>query len=251
MFQTHMQAPKILSLVLAIGLLQVERSAAQTLDYDWLNIPCIDNLNCDNGCSACNLPADVPVNFFGTNVLWVGMDVCPHPITTANNAVYTTGWPIEPQAGVYMGISTATLGDVHIDSVVIRHRRSEDGPQRLRVQFSNDVMQAPTLLGDVDVTQTYEETVFTDLGCLNATPGSDFRGFVLRMQAFQGGAGDWQIDAMRVVTSPCAAQVGIAENFQRDLEEGTRSYVDVLGRPIQGQPAPGLYIGGRKRVQVL
>jgi hypothetical protein len=246
-----MQAPKILSIILFAGTLYAGRACAQTLNYDWLNVPCIDNLNCWNGCSACNLPADAPANFFGTNVLWEGMDVCPHPITIANNAVYTTGWPIEPQSGVFVGLSTATLGDVHIDSVVIRHRRSADGPQRLRVQFSNDVMQAPTLLGDVDVTQTYEETVFTDLGCLNANPGSEFRGFVLRMQAYQGGAGDWQIDAMRIVTTPCAAQVGIAENFQRDLEEGTRQYVDVLGRPIQGQPAPGLYIGGRKRVQVL
>lgn len=224
---------------------------AQTLDYEWLNMPCTDNLNCDNGCSACNLPGDAPANFFGTSVQWVGMDVCPHPITTANNAVYTTAWPITVDPTVYVGVSTVTLADVKIDSIVIRHRRSADGPQRLRVQYSNDAMQVPTVIGDLDVTQTYEEAIFTDLGCLAVTQGTDYRGFILRMQAYQRSeAGNWQLDAMRIVTSPCNAQVGIAEDFQRKLEE-SGTYVDVLGRPVKGQPAPGMYIGGRKRIQVL
>jgi hypothetical protein len=102
----------------------------------------------------------------------------------------------------------------------------------------------------VEVTQTYEEAIFTDLGCLASADGSDYRGFILRLQAYQGGDGNYQIDAMRVVTSPCNSQVGIAENFQRKLGE-SRTYVDVLGRPVKGQPAPGMYIGGRKRIQVL
>lgn len=244
-----MQNSFFLSLGLAFGL--ATSAHAQTLHYDWLNVPCMDNLNCWNGCSACNLPEEIPANFFGMSMLWVGVDVCPHPITTANNAVYTSGWSIEPSPSMYVGVSTATLENIRIDSVILRHRRAADGPQRLKVQFSNDVMQVPTLVGDVGITENFEETVITDLGCLTQVTGSDYRGFVLRMQAYQGGAGEWQLDAMRIVATPCEAQVGISENFQRDLGEQNTNMVDVLGRPVNGQPAPGLYIGGRKRVQVL
>lgn len=227
-------------------------STAQTLDYQWLNQPCADNLNCSNGCSACNLPAGGSLTFIGANVIWSGMDVCPHPINTGDNAVYTTNWPIDPTPMVYVGLSAVTMEDVQIDSIIIRHRRSADGPQRVRLMYSNDAMQAPDVIGDVESTQTYEESVFTDLGCLTQTQGSDYSGFQLRIQAYQGGAdGNWQLDAMRIVARPCgAAQVGIAENFQRALQESS-TYVDVLGRPVKGQPAPGMYIGGRKRVQVL
>jgi hypothetical protein len=151
---------------------------------------------------------------------------------------------------VYVGLSTVTLEDVQVDSIIIRHRRSSDGPQRLRVHFANDAMQVPITLGDVDVTQTYEETVFTDLGCLVLNEGADYAGFQLRLQAYQGGEGNWQLDAMRIVTSPCnATQVGIGENFQRPLD-GYVSRMDVLGRPVFGQPAPGVYVGSRKRVQL-
>lgn len=245
-----MQRISLLSLTCALALLSGSLVKAQTLSYDWLNVPCADNLNCSNGCSACNLPGVIPANFFGTSVQWVGMDVCPHPITIANNAIYTTAWPIEVDPTVYVGLSAVTLEDVKVDSIIIRHRRAADGPQRLRVQYSNDAMQVPDVIGDVDVTQTYEEAIFTDLGCLASTQGTDYRGFILRLQAYQGGEGNYQIDAMRIVTSPCSAQVGIAENFQRRLQE-SGTYVDVLGRPVKGQPAPGMYIGGRKRIQVL
>ncbi len=245
-----MQRYPLLSLIGVLALLTSPSIMGQTLSYDWLNVPCADNLNCSNGCSACNLPADGPVNFFGTGVQWVGMEVCPHPISTANNAVYTTAWPIEVDPTVYVGLSTVTLEDVRIDSIIVRHRRAADGPQRLSVQYSPDAMQVPDVIGDVDVTQTYEDAVFTDLGCLATTQGTDYRGFILRLHAYQGGEGNYQLDAMRIVTSPCNAQVGIAEDFQRKLEE-SGTYVDVLGRPVKGQPAPGMYLGGRKRIQVL
>jgi len=236
--------------VLATALLLWNGAAqAQTLSYGWLNFPCADNLNCGNGCSSCNLPDDAPANFFGTSVLWYGMDVCPHPINPADNAVYTTGWPIEPDPAVYVGLSVVTLENVQVDSIIIRHRRGQNGPQRLLVKYTNDAQQVPVTLGDVDIVPAWQETVFTDLGCLAPT-GSDYQGFQLRLQAYQGGEDNWQLDAMRIVTSPCSVtQVGIAENFQRNLQE-SGTYVDVLGRPVMGQPAPGVYVGARKRVQV-
>ncbi len=227
--------------------------SAQTLNYQWLNLPCMDNLNCaSNGCSACNLPDGGTATLIGTNVNWVGVDVCPHPVSVANNAVYTEGWPMEPQPMVYVGLSAVAMEAVQIDSIIIRHRRSANGPQRLRVQYSNDAMQVAETIGDVEISVDYIETIFTDLGCLAADENSTYSGLQLRMQAYQGGAeGNWQLDELRVVATPCqtSGQVGIAENFQRDLQ-GSRTYVDVLGRPVGGTPAPGVYIGGRKRVQI-
>lgn len=228
-------------------------STAQTLNYAWLNLPCMDNLNCTaNGCSACNLPDGGTATFIGTNVNWVGVDVCPHPVSVANNAVYTTGWPMEPQPMVYVGLSAVSMQPVQIDSVIFRHRRSADGPQRVRIQYSNDVMQVAETIGDVEIGTEYEETIFTDLGCLAPNEGSVYSGLQLRFQAYQGGAeGNWQLDELRIVATPCqtAGQVGIAENFERALQE-SGTYVDVLGRPVKGQPAPGVYIGARKRVQI-
>lgn len=245
-----MARPSTLSLLLPILCLSGSPSLSQTLDYQWLNQPCGDNLNCSNGCSACNLPAGGSTTFVGANVIWSGLDVCPHPQVLGDNTIYTTGWPISPEPGIYVGLSAASMESVQIDSIIIKHRRAADGPLLLRVQFTNDVMQVPTILGEVEVTQTYQETAFSNLGCLVMGSTSPYSGFQLRMQAYQGGGGNWQLDAMRIVVSPCnAAQVGIAENFQRQLQE-SGTYVDVLGRPVMGQPAPGIYVGARKRVQV-
>ncbi|MBL7937956.1 MAG: hypothetical protein JNL43_01240 [Flavobacteriales bacterium] len=246
-----MARPSTLSLLLPVLCLAASPTFGQTLDYQWLNQPCADNLNCSNGCSACNLPAGATNTFVGANVIWSGLEVCPHPQVLGDNTIYTTGWPIVPDPTVFVGLTAASMESVQIDSIIIRHRRAADGPQRLQVQFTNDVMQVPTTLGEIEVTQTYQETAFSDLGCLVMDNTSQYSGFQLRLRAFQGAGGNWQLDAMRIVASPCnSSQVGIAENFQRQLQE-SGTYVDVLGRPVKGQPAPGVYVGGRKRVQVL
>jgi hypothetical protein len=181
----------------------------------------------------------------------MGVEVCPHPVAVGDNAVFTSNWPMAPHPLVYVGLSAVAMQDVRVDSIIILHRRSADGPQRLRVQYTNDAMQVAETIGDTEIMEQYHETIFTDLGCLAAQSGSAYTGFQLRMQAYQGSTeGSWQLDALRIVATPCnGAQVGITENFQRPLE-GTGTYVDVLGRPVNGQPAPGLYLGSRKRVQV-
>lgn len=223
---------------------------AQTLDYEWLNLPCDQYINCDNGCSACNLPEEGSPIFIGTNVVWTGISTCPHPIATGDNAVYTEGWPIELQPLVWVGLSAFALEPLQIDSIIIRHRRSADGPQRLRISYANDPAQVAEMVDDVEVTQQYQESVVTGLGCLEPAVAGGIAALQIRLQAYQGGAGDWQLDALRIVASPCSTiNVGIPENFQRDLNTN-HGVVDVLGRPVQGQPAPGVYVGNRKRVQL-
>lgn len=228
------------------------RTSGQALVYSWLNVPCDQNLNCDSGCSACNMPTDGSALFMGSGAIWNGVDVCPHPITEADNAVYTSGWPIEADPMVFVGMNAATVQSVQIDSIVIRHRRSADGPQRLRVTYSPDMASVPSVLGETDVTQEFEETVYTDLGCLTLSPNSSIAGLQLRLQGIQGGGGDLQFDEVRIVATPCAAgQVGIPEGLLRTTQNPNGMVVDVLGRPVQERPAPGVYIGGRKRVHIL
>lgn len=226
------------------------QTSAQTLQYDWLNLPCDEYLNCNTGCSACNMPEEGSPNFIGTNVVWTGISTCPHPISTGDNAVYTEGWPIDVQPLIWVGLSAIALEPVQIDSIIIRHRRSPDGPQRLRVSYARNAAQVVEPVAELDVTQQYEESVITDLGCVEPVVEGGYGVLQLRLQAYQGGAGDWQLDALRIVASPCSViSVGITENFQRDLNTN-RSLVDVLGRPVQGQPVPGVYVGSKKRVQI-
>lgn len=239
----------ILPVAFALALLPAMLHA-QTVTYAWLNQPCDQNLNCNTGCSACNLPANGSITFIGTNVVWTGVGVCPEPISLGDNAVSTQGWPIAVEPQFHVGLSAIALEDVQIDSIIIRHGRSNTGPQRLRVSYTNNVALASSTLGDVEIPNQFEETVFTDLGCLERSEGSVYAGLQLRLQAYQGGEGIWLLDEVRIVASPCQElNVGIPEDFQRVLNESV-GYVDVLGRPVKDDPAPGVYIGGRKRVQV-
>lgn len=224
---------------------------AQTLSYDWLNFPCDQNLNCDTGCSACNTPAASTGVLFGTSVSWNGLDVCPHPISIADNAVYSVGWPAEADAQVFIGLAAIATEALKVDSIVVRHRRAPDGPRRLRASFTNNVAEVPEVIGETDVNQVFEESVFTDLGCLAENPNSPLRGLQLRLQGLNGEGGDLQIDALRIVTSPCATVgVGIGE-IPTISTNASGPLFDILGRSITAQPEPGFYVGGRRQVRVL
>ncbi|HMC97977.1 MAG TPA: hypothetical protein VKG92_09995, partial [Flavobacteriales bacterium] len=65
---------QILLFAAVIGTLHV---GAQVISYQWLNVPCSGMINCDVGCSACNMPEDQPGVFIGTNVAWIGVGTCP------------------------------------------------------------------------------------------------------------------------------------------------------------------------------
>lgn len=246
-----MKRSTVILLLLTLQL-PATRVMAQSLVYRWLNVPCQQNLNCNTGCSACNMPADGTSAFMGSAALWSGLDACPHPVSDGDNAVFTTGWSIEAEPMRFIGMNAATLQSLQVDSIIIRHRRSTDGPQRLRVTYSPDMFTAPTVLGETDVTEEFEETVYTELGCLSANENSSVAGLQLRLQAFQGGGGSLQVDEVRIIATPCnTLTVGIPDQVIRNGQAYNGQLVDALGRAVPAAPAPGVYIGERKRVVVL
>ncbi|MBX2972995.1 MAG: hypothetical protein KF797_07825 [Flavobacteriales bacterium] len=244
---------RITSLLVLLAAMAVPAvTTAQTLVYRWLNVPCAQNLNCDEGCSACNMPANSNNALFGSGASWFGVDVCPHPVSEADNAVYTTGWSYEADPYIFIGFNAISTDDVQIDSIIVSHRRSADGPRLLRATFSPDPMNVPVLLGETEVTQQFEETIYTDLGCLRRSPNSPYPGMQFRLQGIHGEGGDLQIDEVRIVSSPCATiRTGITEDLLRSAAAPNGLLVDVLGRAVPERPVPGVYIGARKRVQVV
>lgn len=239
-------------IVLFAAALSTLAANAQSITYQWLNQPCANILNCDEGCTACNLPEDSPGVFLGTNVAWIGVGTCPHPIASGDNAVYSTGWSVLPSADRYILMSGVAVADMHIDTIAIRYASWEGGPQRAKVLFTNNIAAAMEEIGDVPSLPEFTTTTFTDLGCIEIPEGSTLASFQLKLVPYESETGGWALDEVRIVASPCqAAQVGIEEFSRTNVITGP--YVDIMGRPVKDekeQPAPGVYIRGRKQVQV-
>ncbi|MEO8589653.1 MAG: hypothetical protein ABI432_09805 [Flavobacteriales bacterium] len=237
---------KILLLAAIVGTLH---ASAQVITYDWLNVICSGMINCDEGCSACNMPVDAPGVFIGTNVAWLGVGTCPYPVASGDNAIYSTGWtelPSTTQSILLSGIATTEL---HIDSIIIRHAAWENGPQRAKILFTPNVAAAMVEIGDVTSTPEFTTSVFTDLGCLEIPEGSSMATFQLKVIPYQSAIGGWALDEVRIVATPCeASAVGIHEIFNTSQNVGP--YFDILGHPAAKNPAPGVYIGPKKQVQV-
>ncbi|MBL8003160.1 MAG: hypothetical protein JNL05_14505 [Flavobacteriales bacterium] len=219
---------------------------AQTLDYRWLNQPCGQVLNCDSGCTACNMPTSSGAVLIGTDLASLSIDVCPHPVTTADNALFTTGWPAMADDQHRLMLSALTLQPLHIDSVVIRHRRTADGPVMLRVSaaLNNGPVNAE---GSVPVDEAYTTTVFTDLGVVAAQEGNAMGLFQLILQADQGQGGAWVLDEVRIVTSP-ATLTAIPE-LQAPRYANAPRY-DLLGRPAPRTDAQGVFLDRYKRIRI-
>lgn len=222
-----------------------------TIEYLWLNQACGTVLNCNEGCTACNIPDASSQLFFGTNMAWIGVPVCPHPVTTGDNAVYSNAWPALPSANHYGMLSGLAMIPLQVDSIIIRHRREQAGPQRLKIGFTSNVNEPVVEIADVNVDVEFENTVLTDLECMPILNNMAYGTFQLRVQPYQGNGGNWHLDEIRIVGSTCSSLstgIGIGSYLDRPLDVST-NYVDVLGRPITGEPAPGVYIGaGQRRV---
>jgi hypothetical protein len=223
---------------------------SHSITYQWLNVPCFSNINCNTGCSACNVPENATPVFFGTNMIWPGLTLCPHPVTTANNAVHSEGWSPFVSPNIHAMLSGMSTIPMQVDSLIIRHRSSETGPQRLRISFTTDMAQPHYEIGDVEITTEWSTTVLTGMGRMDIGPGQDFGVMQLKFQAYQGQAGSWQLDEVRVVASPATdITTGIAVIDHRyDRFDG--QYVDVLGRPVGKDAAPGMYFGNKRVVRV-
>ncbi|HMN07020.1 MAG TPA: hypothetical protein PKD45_14995, partial [Flavobacteriales bacterium] len=69
----------------------------QSITWDWGNVVCADMLNCNTGCSACNQPGQFASDFYGVGAAWIGVNTCPYPTVSGDNAVHTDGWGIGPE----------------------------------------------------------------------------------------------------------------------------------------------------------
>ncbi len=220
---------------------------AQTLEYRWLNQPCATTLSCDSGCTACNMPVSSGAALIGTDLAVLGIDVCPHPVTVADNALFTYGWPSTPDAAHALLLSGLTLQPLHIDSLIIRHHRTADGPDLLRVALTVNGVQ-PIALNDATVADAFAGTVYTDLGVVAAAEGGAMGLFQLSLQPYQGQGGGWVLDEVRIVMSP-APLTTIAE-LQAPRYTNAPRY-DLWGRPAPRSDASGVFIDRFKRVRLV
>jgi|694.fasta_scaffold126921_2 hypothetical protein len=247
-----MKLKNTLSILFAISALFPMAAQTQVIHYSWPNAVCASMLNCLDGCSACNVPDQVQPGFFGTNVAWLGVDVCPYPLSVGNNAVFTSGWGLQPEASKRVLVSGIGTTELRIDSIVIRHA-SYSGPVRLKVRWTNDMAAPMVDLADVAITYDLGETVLTNVGIITIPEGMQFATFQLELTPYDGDlSGSWVLDDVRVVASPNTggSAVGIIERGPVATDALGVTY-DVLGRPVSGTlQAAGAYTGAVRRVVV-
>ena len=189
--------------------------------------------------------------FFGTNMIFVGTEICPYPVSGGDNAIFSEGWPQAVSNDHYGLLSVIATTPIQVDSIVIRHARTTNGPHRLRVSYSPSPMEPFYEIADEYVDWNFEETVITDLGCLEIPAGTPYSTFQLKVQAYDAtGDGSWALDEVRIAGSTCSTfSTAIPEREWNDGEQNVQ-YFDVLGRPVSGNVAPGVYSGGRRVITV-
>lgn len=222
---------------------------SQVIAYEFLNQPCSAVINCDEGCSACNMPDDAPGVFIGTNVAWIGVGTCPYPVAPGDNAIFSTGWSVLPSTSQSILLSGLATTPMHIDSLIIRYASWENGPERAKILFTTNVAAAAVEIADVPSAQEFATISFTDLGNIEIPEGQSIGTFQLKMIPYQSEVGGWALDEVRIVATPTEpAAVGIHEYVNTTSNKGP--YFDILGRPAPKDPAAGVYVGPRKQVQV-
>lgn len=245
-----MERTALLLCICALICTTLAQAQSRTIEYNWLNVPCSNNIHCSNGCSACNIPDNSDPSFFGTNMIWPGGTICPHPVSPQDNALHTSGWPIIPAAANYGLLSAMSTVPMQVDSLIIHHRSDESGPLRLKISITTDAAQPFVEIADIHVPADWTATVLTDICTMSIGPGMAFGMFQLKVQAYQGDGGEWQLDAVRIVASPATQLItGIADLDMR-YEDTKGQYVDLLGRSMGNDPAPGFYIGQQRVVRV-
>lgn len=216
------------------------KGQTRTVTYRWLNQPCAEIINCEGGCSACNLPQGDQV-VLGTNAALIGLDACPHPFALGDNALLLSGWSDAPCddhrviAGIISQIS------VRIDSVIVVHRRVGEGPARLRVSISDQV-SIGTVVHDALAPNTFSATAIADCGMALKGEGMPFASFQVQLQAYAG-SGEWYLDELRIVMSPVEEPVITAtmELMKPVANTGSSMTIDLLGRERQSYSASGLH----------
>lgn len=208
-------------------------------------------LNCDGGCSACNLPREQDALFLGTAASWLGVSSCPHPKVVGDNVVFSQGWADTPEPGKAVMLSGIALASMRLDSIIIDHRSEVDGPQWLRVSLKLELAGSSTIVYEGPISGEFSALSLRDLGCATVEEGMAMGGFQVVLQAFGGSGGAWELDRVRVVASPCAQD--LTTGIQDLILDRSRTRIqrsDLLGRPAPVDAARGLYIDTQRRVIV-
>jgi len=188
-------------------LLLATPATAQSVTWDFHSLnefPCSEWLSpCDtSGCSVCNRPIDAPT-FLGTNVVWTGVSECPHSDPSSDGWVVTSGWGIAPDSTRYVLASVIAFSPINVDSLIIRSRRSEEGPSRLLVKYSANSVLPTAVVADAYSDTIYTETVVTGLGCIEPDSGMVLGFAQVLLQPYLSDLGTWTVDEIRIVGSPC------------------------------------------------
>lgn len=217
------------------------RGQTRSITYQWLNLPCAENINCATGCSACNEPAEEDMVVFGTNAALIGVQACPHPVVTGDNALSLSGWSITPDDEHRILISGIAQVPVRIDSVIVTHRSEVNGPTRMTVNVL-DQSDSEGMVADVVTSGSFTTTVLTEGLEVNKPMGSSYATFQLQLQAYLGNGGDWILDEVRIVVSPLDEVVTTAITDLAAAQPGTNPSmtVDLLGRERPSNFASGL-----------
>lgn len=206
------------------------KGQSRTITYQWLNEPCEENIHCNTGCSACNQPEGTDMVVLGTNAAMIGVSACPHPVVVGDNALAISGWSAQADTDHRVLMSGLALVDVHIDSVVIRHRSEANGPARVVVRVQ-DLGDGGGAVHDAPVDTEWRTTVLTNCGVVQKPTSDGQAAFQLQLQAYGGDGGDWLLDEVRIVVSPVvdlSTSIGVVTQQQEALNRvGT---TDLLGR---------------------
>lgn len=223
-------------------------ASAQSITYEWRNEACASLLSCDTGCTACNSARNSDGGFSGTDVGWLGVDVCPHPVTEGDNALFTYGWPSIADEDHMMLVSGIAFSPIHVDSVIITHRSAVDGPQRLRVRFGINESMSEDLIADVPVPAEFSNTVLTDLGEILPGDGMVYGYFSLLLQPYLTEGGFWEVDDLRIVGTPALSTA--LPDLSLPPNTGKLPKYDAMGRAIIERPGLRFYLDGSKQVSL-
>ncbi|MCB0792814.1 MAG: hypothetical protein H6595_10790 [Flavobacteriales bacterium] len=217
--------------------------SGQSITWSWLNEPCAMMLSCDTGCTACNVPSNESPQFMGTNVAMIGLDVCPFPVQVNDNVLLTYGWSDAPQPGHRVVLSGIALVPVHIDSLFVRGIGMAAGPHRIRVDLAMN-NGTPVPMADQELVEGSSTLLLDDLGTVQADETMVFGTFQITLTAYQGSAGAWGLDEVRVVGSPASLSTSVPEGLQATGTTSAIPECDLLGRAVRSMaPGPRLHAG--------
>ena len=218
---------------------------AQSIDLDWLNMPCATMLQCDSGCSACTVASNTSALFSGTGIAYTGVDICPESTGGGDNALATYGWALGVDSSRALFFTVIALQPVQVDSIIIRHRSSADGPGHVRISVGvNNGPGEP--IEDIASPGAFADAVITDLGCVAAGPGMAYGFMKVHIRPYGSNTGSWELDEVRIVGSPCS--ITSVPELTTTNTRTPGPVIDVLGRRVVGEKVTGVYQAGGRRV---